>query len=80
MIIAFVVVPRGDIIEFDLSGLTDSSKFDIYTNGSLLSTGKSRVGNILTVNTGQVAAQIVRLFYKNTDTPGLGWIINIIDS
>ena len=75
-----VEVPRGDSIVFDLSNLATPTRFDIYKNGTLQTTGVSRSGTDLTVNTGQMSTQTTRLFYKDTQTAGLGWIINILDT
>ena len=75
-----VEVPRGDSIVFDLSNLDTPTNFDIYKNGTLQTTGVSRSGTDLTVNTGQVALQTTKLFYKDTVTSGLGWVINILDN
>ena len=75
-----VEVPRGDSIIFDLSNLTTPTKFDIYKNGTLQSTGVTRSGTNLTVDTSQIALQTTKLFYRDTVTSGLGWIINILDN
>ena len=75
-----VELPRADTIEFDLSGLTDEDEFELYTNGALLTAGKSRVGSILTMNASQIPLSITKVFYKNTETSGLGWVISIVDN
>ena len=79
-----VQVPRGDIIIFDISGIQDPTKFDIYTNGVTLDVGKTRVeaeGNeSITVQTSQVPSNLYKLYYKHTEKNGMGWIINITDN
>ena len=76
-----VTLPRGDIIEFDLSGLTSPNQFDIYKNGELLEQGVTRFDdtNILRVRTGDVPTELNKLYYKNSDKAGMGWVIVITD-
>ena len=75
-----VELPRGDSIIFNLSGLVTPANFDIFKNGQLLTDGVSRVGTTLTLDTSQVPLEITKVFYKNTVTSGLGWVINIVDN
>lgn len=75
-----IEVPRGDIIEFDLSGLYTPSRFEIYRNGVTLNDGVTRVGTTLRLDTSQVPLQITKAYYKDTITSGLGWVINIVDN
>ena len=75
-----VEVPRGDTIIFDLSNLSTPTNFDIFKNGTQQTTGVSRSGTDLTVNTSQMSTQTTKLFYRDTVTSGLGWIINILDT
>ena len=75
-----VELPRGDSIIFDLSQLASPTQFDLYQNGSLLSSGVTRSGTDLTLDTSNVPLQITKVFYKNTQTAGMGWVINIVDN
>ena len=75
-----VELPRGDTIEFDLSALSAPAQFDIYRNGQLLNSGVSRDGTTLTLNTTHVPLEITKVYYKNSVTSGLGWVINIVDN
>lgn len=78
-----VQLPRGDILEFDVSGLSTPGNFEIYINGITLEEGNSdsqaysRDGNIITVNTQYVDPSISKLYYKDTQVTGLGWVIVI---
>ena len=82
-----VQLPRGDIIEFDVSGLSDPEKFDIYLNGStkLVDFDTSgniydRSDNIIRVSTLLLSTDYTRLYYRNTEVNGLGWLIVITDN
>lgn len=77
-----VTLPRGDIIEFDLSLLDEPTKFDLYKNGELLSSGRTRFTdtNILRLRTGDVPYDITKVYYKNTEKTGMGWVVVITDS
>ena len=77
-----VTLPRGDIIEFDLSLLDEPTKFDLYKNGELLPTGRTRFTdtNILRLRTGEVSTDITKVYYKNTEKTGMGWVVVITDS
>ena len=76
-----VQVPRGDIIVFDISGLDDPSTFDIFQNGVVVETGRTRDDTAgsesITIHTGQTPAQYTKLYYRHTSINGLGWIIQI---
>lgn len=77
-----VLLPRGDIIEFDVSNLDNPDQFDLFKNGELLETGKARFNdtNIVRLRTGDVATSITKVYYKNTQKNGLGWVIVITDN
>lgn len=79
-----VQLPRGDIIIFDISGLSDPSSFDVFQNGVVLQSGYSRDNTpgseSITVNTASVDSQYTKLYYRHTTINGLGWIIQITDN
>ena len=77
-----VILPRGDIIEFDVSGLTNPEQFDLFKNGELLPSGVTRFTdtNIIRLRTGEVATDITKVYYKNTEKTGMGWVIVITDN
>ena len=77
-----VQVPRGDIIIFDLSALSDPTKFDVYQNGIILQNGRHYFSDtkLLRIKTGDIPINIDKLFYRNTEKRGMGWIISITDN
>ena len=75
-----VELPRGDSVIFDLSELDNPNRFDLFQNGSALTAGVTRVGNELTLDTSNVPLQITKVFYKDTQNAGMGWVINIVDN
>ena len=75
-------LPRGDILEFDLSGLGENAGyFVIYMNGVPMeeSLAYSRSDDIVRVNTSHINTTITKLYYRHSNRRGLGWIINILD-
>ena len=77
-----VQVPRGDIIIFDLNALSDPTKFDVYQNGIILQNGRHYFSDtkLLRIRTGDIPINIDKLFYRNTEKRGMGWIISITDN
>ena len=75
-----VEVPRSDTIIFDLSALGSPNEFEVYNGGTQLTSGVSRNGTNLTVNISQVPLQITKIFYRNTTTSGMGWVISVLDT
>ena len=75
-----VQVPRGDVIKFDVSGLSDPTEFRIYRNGTELTTGVSTFGNIVTVETGNIPSELTKIYYRNSVHAGMGWIIEVTDN
>ena len=79
-----VQLPRGDIIIFDISGLSDPSSFDVFQNGVVLQSGYSRDNTpgseSITINTASVDSQYTKLYYRHTTINGLGWIIQITNN
>lgn len=77
-----VILPRGDIIEFDLSNLEHPEQFDLYSNGEILTYGRARFNDtdILRLRTALVPSSISKVYYKNSITRGLGWVIAITDN
>lgn len=75
-----VQVPRGDTIKFDISGLTEPNKFRIYQNGTELTQGVSYGASIVTVNTASIPGQLTKIYYRNSDVAGMGWIIEVTDN
>lgn len=80
-----VQLPRGDIITFDLSALTatQANEFDIFINGVILPDGPGCVRNYpnsITVSTGQIDSNLTKLYYKNRNVRGMGWLIVITDN
>ena len=74
-----VQVPRGDIIKFDISALSAASEFKIYKNGTQLTQGVSYGATEVTVDTGNLPANTNKIFYRNSQTAGMGWIIEVTD-
>ena len=77
-----VELPRGDIIEFDISGLTPySGDFVIYANGLPMeeSEAHTRDSNLIRVNTSHIPTTITKLYYRDANVNGLGWVIVITD-
>ena len=74
-----VQVPRGDIVVFDVSALPIPAHFRIYEGSTELSVGVSYAADTVTVTTSQIAVNTTRLNYRNSQTPGLGWIIEIVN-
>lgn len=74
-----VQVPRGDIIKFNTSQLSSPSEFRIYRNGAELVQGVSYFGNEVTVDTGSMPTNLNKIFYRNSQTAGMGWIIEVTD-
>jgi len=76
-----VELPRGDILEFDISQLDEPEKFDIYKNGVKLEVGVYRddVIGLVTVKTGEIPPEVTKVYYKDTERKGMGWLVNIID-
>ena len=75
-----VQVPRGDIIKFDTSGLDEPSEFRIYQNGTELTTGVSYGATLVTVDTGNIPGSLTKIYYRNSNTAGMGWIIEVTDN
>ena len=77
-----VQVPRGDIVIFDLNALSDPTKFDVYQNGVILQNGRHYFSDtkLLRIRTGDIPINIDKLFYRNTEKRGMGWIISITDN
>ena len=78
-----IELPRGDIIEFDLTGLTVGERplFLVYMNGLPMeeSLAYSRSDDIVRLNTSHIPTSVTKLYYRHATTAGLGWIINIMD-
>tara|TARA_R110002050_G_scaffold66762_1_gene144652 strand:+ start:1673 stop:2734 length:1062 start_codon:yes stop_codon:yes gene_type:complete len=75
-----VQVPRGDIIKFNISALSSPTEFKIYKNGTQLTQGVSYGATEVTVDTGNIPAATTKIFYRNSLTSGLGWIIEVTDT
>ena len=75
-----VQLPRGDIIKFDISNLSNANQFQIYKNGTALTTGVTYTADMVTVDTSQISVAIDKIFYRNSVTAGMGWIIEITDN
>ena len=76
-----VQVPRGDVIDFDLTGLGESARpyFRIYKNGMELTDGVTYSADSVRVNTNVVPAELSKIYYKNSQVQGMGWVIEITD-
>ena len=74
-----VQVPRGDIIVFDVSGLPIPAHFRIYDGDTELSTGVVYATGSVTLRTSQIPVNLSRINYRNSLTPGLGWIIEVVN-
>ena len=77
-----IQLPRGDIIVFDVNALAEPTQFDVYQNGVILETGRTYFPDtkLLRIRTGDIPITIDKLFYRNTVTRGMGWIISITDN
>jgi len=79
-----VQLPRGDTVIFDISGLADPASFDVFQNGVVLETGRTRDdtpgSESITVNTALIPQAYTKLYYRHLTTNGLGWIIQITDN
>lgn len=75
-----VQVPRGDIIKFDISNLSNSNQFRIFKNGTELTDGVHYSATEVTVTTSLIPNSITKIFYRNSVTSGMGWIIEITDN
>ena len=75
-----VQIPRGDTVVFDVSALAQPTHFRIYQNGTELSHGVDYSTDSVTIDTTQVDVNLTKVFYRNSQTPGLGWIIEITDN
>ena len=75
-----VQVPRGDIIKFDISALSEPTEFRIYQNGTELTTGVSYGATLVTVDTGSIPGALTKIYYRNSNTSGMGWIIEVTDN
>ena len=75
-----VQVPRGDIVKFDISGLSAPSEFRIYRNGTELTQGVTYAANYVTVDTSNIPVSLTKIYYRNSQTAGLGWIIEVTDN
>jgi len=74
-----VQVPRGDTLEFDTSNLAEPDRFGIYSNGKLQESGVDVDPGLITVDTSKISTDQTKLYYKDSVTPGIGWIINVTD-
>ena len=74
-----VQVPRGDIVVFDVSGLPIPAHFRIYDGATELSTGVVYATGSVTLRTSQIPVNLSRINYRNSLTPGLGWIIEVVN-
>ena len=75
-----VQVPRGDIIKFDITNLDSPSEFRIYQNGTELTQGVSYGALEVSVSTGNIPSNLTKIYYRNSQTAGLGWIIEVTDT
>ena len=75
-----IQVPRGDIIEFELTAIEDREDFVIYVDGEELSTGVTRYPTLLSLNTSKLARNITKAYYRHRTVRGMGWIIVITDN
>ena len=75
-----VQVPRGDIIKFNTSALSTPSEFRIYRNGTELTQGVSYGATEVTIDTGNIPMNLSKIFYRNSQTTGMGWIIEVTDN
>lgn len=75
-----VQVPRGDIIKFNLTALSEPAEFRIYQNGTELTQGISYGATEVTVDTGSIPGALTKIYYRNSQTSGMGWIIEVTDT
>ena len=77
-----VELPRGDIIEFDISGLEpNGGDFLIFANNAPMeeSLAHTRTDELVRVNTSHIPTSITKLYYRDANVNGLGWVIIITD-
>ena len=76
-----VELPRGDVLEFDISQLEDPDDFGIYKNGVELEVGVERDDNIglITVRTGLLPDTVTKFYYKSHTKKGIGWVVQITE-
>ena len=74
-----VQVPRGDIVKFDISALSAPTEFRIFKNGTQLTQGVTYGATEVAVDTGNIPANTTKIFYRNSQTAGMGWIIEVTD-
>jgi len=76
-----VQLPRGDILEFDITGLPNPERFEIALSyNKPLTQGVDVSNGVVTLDTTKVDSEIVRLYYRDNQVSGIGWIITITDN
>ena len=75
-----VQVPRGDIIKFNVSALAEPNKFVIIGGGQLLTVGVSYGATDVTIDTSAISGTLTKIYYRNSETSGLGWVIEVTDN
>ena len=75
-----VQVPRGDILKFNVSALDNPGNFIIFGAGQLLTVGVNYGATEVTVDTGSISNSLSKIYYRDSVTAGLGWVIEITDN
>ena len=76
-----IQVPRGDIIEFDLTSVTQRDSFVIYANGEeVTAPAVARFPTLLAFNTSKLPRSVTKAYYRHSTKRGMGWIIVITDN
>lgn len=75
-----IQVPRGDILEFDLTAIQDRSEFTIFAEGSELTTEMERFPTLLRFDTSKLNTSTNKAYYRHRSKRGKGWLIVITDN
>jgi hypothetical protein len=77
-----VQLPRGDLLEFDLSQLAEPDRFILATAGAELaeSIAYTKSPTLILLNTSHLSTDITKIYYRDSEVNGLGWVIAITDN
>lgn len=77
-----VQLPRGDLLEFDISQLAEPDRFIIAVNGAELSEGLAytKTSQLIVLNTSHLSNDVTKVYYRDSEVNGLGWVIAVTDN
>jgi len=75
-----IQVPRGDILEFDLTAIQDRDEFTIFANGSELTNELERFPTLVSFDTAKLDTSTNKAYYRHRTKRGKGWLIVITDN